>query len=152
MPRIGVYGFSATLWILVAWPAFRSPPKDSFPLSDYPMFSHTRPERMEITHALGVLTTGSRIPLSPSVTAGTWEVLQSMAVIRDATFGGPVRRGAFCNAVADRVRDDPDLNGVIAVELATSTYDTIRYFEEGAQPVRRIVHHRCPATPPRSSP
>lgn len=127
---------------LVVSPALREPPADSFPLSDYPMFSHGRPTpQMELTHALGVRADGSRVPLPPMVSAGNREVLQSMMTIHAATFSA--RRRAFCDEVAARVAASPELQDVQAVELATSTFDAVAYFERSPEPLTRRVHVRC---------
>ncbi len=140
--RSAVYAFSALMIAAVVSPALRDPPADSFPLSDYPMFSHGRPTpRMELTHALGVRADGTRVPLPPLVSSGNREVLQSMMTIHYAVFSA--RRQAFCEEVAGRVAEAPELRDVRAVELATSTFDAVRYFEASPAPIRRTVHARC---------
>lgn len=45
---------------LVLSPLLRHPDEDSFPLSTFPMFSHERPRRMTLTHAVGVDAQGER--------------------------------------------------------------------------------------------
>ena len=141
------YGLSLTLLVLVASPAFREDPtdgsdKDSFPFSDYPMFSHGRPTPMlSIDHALGVRPGGERVPLSPMVASGNREVMQSMMTIILALRSDGA---GYCAEVAQRVAREDDLADVEAVEIATSTWDTVRYFEEGPEPIRRVVHFRCP--------
>ena len=139
-----LYAF-AVLAVLAS-PAFRDPPRDSFPLSNYPMFSSGRPDpHFTLTHALGVDADGTRVPLSPRVAAGSFEVLQAMRTIGYAVQEG--RGEAFCVEVAGRVAEA----GLPfeAVELATSRFDTLRYFDESPVPLERHVHHRCPvpATP-----
>jgi hypothetical protein len=147
MHRAFVYGVSVLLVGLVLWPAFRDPPRDSFPLSDYPMFSYGRPSaRTTISHALGVTDEGERVPLPPIVSAANREVLQSMMIIENAIGGGPARVASFCNEVAARVaerRDDADFARFVAVEIATSTYDGVAYFAGDTGPLERRVHARC---------
>ena len=144
MYRVFVYGFSAFVLAAVVSPAFRDPPADSFPLSDYPMFSAGRPDPMlELTHALGVpRDEGRRIPLSPLVAADNREVLQAMMTIWQGTMARPA---AYCAEVAARVAasDDAELADVVAVELATSRFDTVAYFTRAPDPLSRHVHHRC---------
>ncbi|MEM9067582.1 MAG: hypothetical protein AAGE52_03720 [Myxococcota bacterium] len=145
MRHLFVYGFSALMIGLVISPALRDPPVDSFPLSDYPMFSHGRPNPdMEITHALGVRADGTRVPLPPLVSAGNREVLQSMMTIANETFSP--RKRDFCAEVAERVAESGDFEDVEGVELATSIYDAVHYFEVSPEPAQRRVHYRCAVT------
>src|SRR5688572_24475312 len=100
MSTWGVYGFSVAMLALVASPAFREPPRDSFPFSDYPMFAHGRPDpEMILEHAVGITADGDRIPLSPLVSSDNREVLQSLATIRRAIHGGPEAVARFCREV-----------------------------------------------------
>lgn len=146
MYRLYVYAVSLGLTGLVLWPAFRDPPVDSFPLSNYPMFSAGRPDPMlTLPHALAIHGDGKRSPLSPTIASGNWEVLQSMMIINTAINGGDRTQGPFCAAIALRVAEsaDEDLEDVMAVELATSTFDTVAYFEGDTEPRQRQVHRRC---------
>jgi hypothetical protein len=136
--------FSAGMLLLVCSPALRDPPRDSFPLSDYPMFSHGRPDPfMTLTHAVGITPDGRAVPLPPLVAADNREVLQAMMTISSSVHGG--RGAVFCEEVAARVRasDDTDLADVTAVAIVTSRYDAIAYFETGPEPLSRQVHVRC---------
>lgn len=136
------YGLTLILVALVISPALRDPPVDSFPLSDYPMFSHGRPSpEMTLTHAHGVSEDGARQALSPLVSSGNREVLQSMMTIGNEVHAG--RSVPFCREVAQRVAAEPDLAHIAYVELLTSTFDSIAYFEEGPEPLHRELHHRC---------
>lgn len=124
----------------LASPALRDPPYDSFPLSNYPMFSHGRPDpHFVLTHALGVNEAGERVPLSPSIAAGTLEVLQSMMTISLAVNEG--RGPALCGEIAGRVADAE--MPFVAVELATSRFHTLDYFDGSPEPLARQVHHHC---------
>ncbi len=146
MYRTYVYAVSAALVALTLWPAFRDPPADSFPFSDYPMFSHGRPDAlMTLSQAVGVGPDGRRTPLPPIVSADNREVLQSMMIIENAVRGGPERARTFCDEVARRVAasDDPALRRVTRVEIATSRWDAVRYFAESPEPIERHVHATC---------
>ena len=135
------YGLSIGLMWAVVSPAFRDPPEDSFPFSDYPMFSHGRPTPMlTITQALGVRPGGERVPLPPMISSGNREVMQSMRSITIGLRANPTR---YCAEVAERAAADEDFADVAFVEIATSTWDTVRYFEEGSDPIERRVHQRC---------
>jgi hypothetical protein len=144
--RTYVYTISVLLTGLVLWPAFRDPPVDSFPLSNYPMFSFGRPDAMiTMPHALAVHEDGTRTPLSPSISAATFEVLQSMMTIDAAIRGDTQHKASLCVQIASRVAEsgDSELSDVAAVELATSTFDCVAYFEGDTEPRERRVHHRC---------
>jgi hypothetical protein len=124
-------------------PAFRAPGTDSFPLSSYPMFSRGRPDTgLTLVQALGVYADGHSVPLPPSVSADTYEVLQSMVVLERTVREGPARTAALCHAIARRAHDAA-LDGVVAVEIATSRFDVIEYFTHGPRPRDRRVHLRC---------
>jgi hypothetical protein len=129
----------------VASPAFRDPPRDSFPLSDYPMFSRGRPDTgLVVVQALSVTADGVRAPLPPRVSAATYEVLQSMVVLERAVQGGRASAHAYCETTAERVRDaSGELGDVALVELATSRFDVIHYFDVAPEPLAREVHARC---------
>jgi len=146
MYRAYVYLVSVVLTGLVLWPAFRDPPRDSFPLSNYPMFSYGRPSPMlTMPQALGVHEDGTRTPLPPTISAGTYEVLQSMMTIDAAIRGGPQQQASLCVEIAARIADsgDDDLSDVEAVELAVSTFDCVAYFEGDTAPRERHARHRC---------
>jgi hypothetical protein len=129
------------LALAVVSPALRPSPRDSFPLSTYPMFSRGRPDTdLSLVQALGVRPDGARFPLPPRITADTYEVLQSMVVLDRAVREG--RAGGLCEAIAARARAAAS-EDVAAVEIATSRFDVVRYFEEAPRPLARVVHARC---------
>ena len=136
--RLRAYATTAVLLGLMAWPLFRDPDRDSFPLSDFPMFSQGRPSaRMTLTHALAVRDDGTRVPLSPFVATGNREVLQAMVLLEQAARLDPEDS---CARIAARVRDP----AAVAVELVTSDFDAVAYFLEARRPLFRRVHASCP--------
>lgn len=146
MYRWFAYGVSVVFIALSIYPAFEGPEYDSFPLSSYPMFSRGRPSpEMTLTHALGVRADGRRVPLPPMISAANREVLQSMMTILHGVSSGPAGARRFCADVARRVAesDDEDLRDVREVELATSTFDAVAYFERAPEPLGREIHARC---------
>jgi len=145
MERVYAYVLSVAVLVAVASPAFRDPPEDSFPFSDYPMFAKARPNpRITLTNASGVREDGSRVVLAPEVSSGNAEVLQSMMTIVNAVRGGPARLDAFCDEVAARVAAaGRRYEDVDQVEIATAQWDSVAYFERGPEPERRRVHGRC---------
>ena len=128
---------------LVLSPLLRHPDEDSFPLSTFPMFSHERPRRMTLTHAVGVDAQGERTPLPPRVSADTSEPLQSMRTIEPAVQAGRAR--ALCTEIAARVAARADLAQQQDVEVETIAFDAVAYFDEAPpDPYIRRVHARCP--------
>lgn len=145
---LAAYLFSAAFLAAVAWPAFRDPPRDSFPLSNYPMFSRARPDpRITLTNVTAVRDDGTRVPLTPGQATGNDEVLQAMVLIRRAALAPPDRRQAFCERAARRLVDGGDADGVVALEIATARHDGLAYFRPGYTPLARRLHHRCEVAP-----
>jgi hypothetical protein len=65
-----------------------------------------------------------------------------MVVLERTVREGPARTAALCHAIARRAHDAA-LDGVVAVEIATSRFDVIEYFTHGPRPRDRRVHLRC---------
>jgi hypothetical protein len=104
------------------------------------MFSHGRSSpRFTLVQALGVTTEGVRRPLPPMVATGNREVLQAMVWL-GAALRDPPRacREIAARTAASRAHDD-----IRTVELVTSDFDAVAYFEGPRAPVERIVHIRC---------
>jgi hypothetical protein len=128
--------FGVLLVALVAFPALRSPAADSFPLSTYPMFSLARPAETTVSSAAGFDAAGNRVTLSPRVVGGTAEVIQAAGTIGQAISSGSTE--ALCAEVLAKAPP-----AVVAVEIATETYDVVGYFDGDEEPIRRTVHARC---------
>ena len=142
MERVFSYIVFVVMTALVVTPAFRDPPYDSFPFSDFPMFSRGRPDPMlNLVHALGVNGEGEREPLSPLISSGNEEVLQSMLIIHQGLYGSDP--DGFCAEIAARVATSSDLADIEAVEIVTSRFDCVAYFEGDTTPVSRHTHRRC---------
>jgi hypothetical protein len=143
--------FSLLLLGAMLAPALRDPPVDSFPASDYPMFSQERasPE-MILEQALAVFPDGRRLPLPSMISADNREVLQSMVTIRREVHAGAERAAIFCAAVAGRLQNahEPDFEGALGVEIASSRFDAVAYFEGSTEPLDRVVLVRCPVAGP----
>lgn len=127
---------------------------DDFPLSSFPMFARGRKERTyEMAHALAVLPGGARVPVEPAL-VGTREVLQSKATVEGALGRG--QGAALCAEIAARLPSGPDETArATHVELVTSVFDVVAYFEEGRRaPLSRAVHARCavPGAPAGAAP
>lgn len=138
--------FSLGLLGAVLWPIaqnWRDTPRDDFPLSYYPMFSHRRGKRVKVTHLLGRDAAGRRIPIAYGLVGpgGFNQVRRQLA--RIVARGGAA---ALCAAVAPRARAaHPEL---ITLQVVTGTYALDRFFGGDRAPHTEELHaevHCAPA-------
>ncbi|NIR42226.1 MAG: hypothetical protein GWN79_29185 [Actinobacteria bacterium] len=125
--------------LLVLVPLLRAPRNDTYPLSTYPMFATDRGAVHAIATAVEVAKDGSAIRLSPSLIAGTDEV-----VLASVTVARAVRRGeadALCAEILARV------GAGRRIEVRSETIDAVAHVVEGADPYAVTVHARCGAVP-----
>ncbi|MGB0679725.1 MAG: hypothetical protein ACPGUV_08705 [Polyangiales bacterium] len=146
--RLGALALAAAVCGGMGWPLTWGPGEDSFPLSSFPMFSAGRPNaELTVAHALGVCPAPScaegRRFLSPWLSSGNREVLQSMRLTATAMAQGPSIAAEYCRRAAARVAQEPALRLVHSIELAFSHYDARRYFAGDPRPLWRQVVHRC---------
>lgn len=105
-------------------PLLRSPPRDSYPLSTYPMFSTHRGRDSAVATAVGL--DGNEVRrLSPSLIGGTDEVMLAVQ-----TVAGAVRvDGAetLCVTIAERVATagQPDVDEVV---VRIEHHDPVAFF------------------------
>jgi hypothetical protein len=121
--------------IALVWPAPAG--RDSFPLSNYPMFAAARPAETTFRTAVGVDTTGDVVRLSPRTISGTDQVIQAAATIRRAIENETT--DALCDEIAAR-----HSGRAVTVEVVTERYDTIAWFDGQTEPIERVLHARCP--------
>jgi len=122
-------------------PVFKEPPRDSFPLSDYPMFSTVR-EAAFLQVALGVDGEGMETRLPPRLVANN-EVMQAAQTLRRAVYGN--RSRALCREIAERVAASSAHAGLERVRIESRLFDPARYFSEpgGDEPTQRRRHAEC---------
>jgi hypothetical protein len=126
--------------LAVLWPVARQPQVDSFPLSNYPMFTQLRPRVTTIALAVGVDADGRDVVLDPGLVGGTLEVIQAVA-----TVGRSIRDGTsdeLCEEIAARVAGSGP-HEVTHVAITTDHYDVVASLVHRSPPVRRAVHARC---------
>jgi hypothetical protein len=111
--------------------------RDSFPLSNYPMFSYDRGRVTALDSAVGVTDTGEYERLSPEIIAGGYEPIHAAQTVAKAIRSGEA--DDLCAEVAQRARRD----GIVRIEVVTETYDTIRWFDGDETPIKRVVHASC---------
>lgn len=149
--RAWAYLVSLALIGAVLWPLQQNEPKDSFPLSIYPMFSKARPTEASIDHVVAVATDGRQQAVPPHLVA-SGEVLQAKVAISHTLERG--RRGAeeLCRKVAAALVDQPDWSWAERVEVRSDRYLVLGYFSGARKPVWSRVHARCPLHPERGAP
>jgi hypothetical protein len=131
-------GLSLGLIGTVLWPIaqnWRETPRDDFPLSYYPMFSHRRGKRAAVTHLLGIDAAGRRIPIAYGLIGpgGFNQVRRQVLAVVER--GGAA---ALCREVAPRVlAAHPE---VVTLRVVTGTYTLHRFFGGDRRPHAEEVH------------
>lgn len=125
------------------WPLSR----DSFPLSNYPMFSRRMPEpTLTLQYALGLEPDGTRHHLPPRMVANE-EVLQARAVLARAVSQGQQATQSLCRMIAGRVaRHGGPFADVTEVRIVSGTIDTVAYLTGRDTGGREDVYGRCAVT------
>lgn len=123
------------------WPLARGLRHDSFPLSNYPMFTSYQPEVTSFVRAIGVAADGAEDVLPPQLSGGTVEVIHANRTLNRALRDG--RADEMCAEIADRVeRVRPEL---VTVLIVTETYDVIDALRaDRPEPTQRTVRAECP--------
>ena len=146
MNRYGYDAFvSLVLSLATLSPLLTSPSNDSFPFSTYPMFSHRKSvPKLTLVQAFGVDADAKRSVLGPKITAGNEEVISALVTLKKGVAGSRDRKEAFCQTIAQRVvASGSKYAGVSKIELARSTFDTLRYFESSRVPTKTKRLHSC---------
>jgi hypothetical protein len=137
--RAAFVGIVAVGAVLV--PLWRDVRDDSFPLSNYPMFTARRAQVTSIERAIGIAHDGSEHVLPPELTGGTVEVIHASQTIVDAIRAG--KAADLCAEIAGRVAESDDRD-TAEVLVATERFDVIAALRAAdAEPVDRTVHARC---------
>lgn len=144
--RVAPALFSVAMVTAVAWPATWNPPRDSFPLSSYPMFARDVSEAKQalLVRAVGIDAKGRALVMPPDIVANG-EVMQAFATLRQAVERGPVATQALCEQLAKRItaQQAPPWQAISSIEIGTYRYDPIDYFVHQALPQRMAVHGSC---------
>lgn len=133
---------AAGLLLLILWPVrlnWVKKPKDNFPLSHYPMFSHLRGGQATITYLLGVEQSQRRVYLSYEM-AGTGGMNQVRKVIRKQAERNPEK---FCQQVAKRVAQAAAYRAVEKVKILKSEFVFDKFFNGESTPQKSEVLCTC---------
>ena len=139
LTRWAAASVTVAMVVIVASPAFRQPPKDSFPLSTFPMFSFLIDPVVSIDYAVGIDSAGNDVTLDPATIAGTDEVIVAGSIVAQAVKSGPEDLDALCRAAASRV----DATKLANLEIRTDIVDAVRWFGGDARQLSRITHWTC---------
>ena len=121
---------------------WKASPKDSFPLSYYPMFSRRRPDVVQITHVVGIDPLGNEYPI-PYRYVAPGGMNQVRKQLRKAVRQGVATR--LCDKAAGRVarkRKGP-LADVDTLAIVTGTYRLDDYIAGKREPESLEVMTIC---------
>lgn len=136
--------YAGVLLVIAAmlWPVLREPPRDSYPLSTYPMFSTTRERLSAVATVVGLTAKGDRVRLGPRLVGGTDEVMLAVRTASLAVAAGEGRVISLCEQVSKRVRDAGSTD-LVTIEVVTETYDAVDHLTHGAPALSVSVHATC---------
>jgi hypothetical protein len=115
--------------------------RDSFPLSNYPMFSTAQPHPW-IAVVVARDAEGNQAPIPPRFVANA-EVMQAAQTIALAVKRGQAK--SLCERVAARIANEPDWQWAVEVQVQSRQFDPLTYFTTagGREPLRVRRRARC---------
>lgn len=138
--------FSALMIGAVLWPIvqnWREHPKDSFPLSYYPMFSLKRADATTVRYLVGVDSRGERHLLSHRY-AGTGGLNQVRRQINKIVRGGKADTLAKLVAANVAERNEERYADVVTVQIISGRYRFADFFAGNREPIKERIHASCP--------
>jgi hypothetical protein len=117
-------------------------PKDSFPLSYYPMFSARRDASYVAQTLVGVDGAGKRVIL-PYQWAGHGGFNEVRRQLR-ATVRKPEKAARLCEKLAQRAAKSKRHRGLAQVEILTVKHDIKAFFQGDRRPLEQDLHVACP--------
>ncbi len=135
--------FSLGLVLVIMWPVHQNwaeNPKDDFPLSYYPMFSHKRKTTHSLPYFVGYDASGQRYCI-PYKYVGPGGFNQVRRQINKRARAGNVEK--ITKKVARRLAKckDAPLNNLVRVEMVRGKYDLDEYFlTDNKSPIKEKVY------------
>lgn len=125
----------------------RTPPKDSFPLSYYPMFTQSRGQYYNVRHPMVTDARGRQYEL-PYYYAGSGGFNQTRRQISRTVREGSTPQ--LCNFIAGNLaaRPFPTEAPIEYISIVTSTYDLDAYYFGERKLLRRVSHLSARLLPP----
>ncbi|MEM6992795.1 MAG: hypothetical protein AAF721_19930 [Myxococcota bacterium] len=139
--RLTSYAFAIAVVVAVAVPGHWSYGDDSFPLSNYPMFSKPRRGVVSVSTVVGIAADGTPTTLTPELIGGARWINMAARLVRETVPRGRAACEELCAAVAQRVADSK--HGLPSLEVVTETFDSVAYSLGESTPMKRRVHARC---------
>ena len=139
---IRAYAVGVVFTGLVLFPVFLDSSRDSYPLSNYPMFSHRIDPVNDVSAVIGRGSDGNRQLLSPQLIGNSDEVMIVLRTVNNAIRAGGGATATLCNAVAGRVWAEGHTS-IVRIEVVTERYDTIAWFSGDKEPIATTVHATC---------
>jgi len=141
--RLFAYGVSAAFIAAMLYPLSYAGRKDSFPLSDFPMFARGK-KKPTLTQDFAVAfdAKGNRKAIPPELVANA-EVLLAQATIRRAVRGGPDARRRFCVEIAERLAGESAYDAWREVRVMRGTYDAVKYLTGEDKSGKEKLWARC---------
>jgi hypothetical protein len=142
-------GFSAVLICAVLSPVqenFRAKPRDSFPLSYFPMFTAKRDGQYQLNYIVGITAQGERLVI-PYNYAGVGGFNQVRRQINRRVSKGKAEK--LCQSVAKRLakkvaqKKNHPLAGVVTVQILTGRYRFDDYFAGNKTPLSEKMRSSC---------
>jgi hypothetical protein len=113
--------------------------RDSYPVSDFPMFSSRRTATETVDTAVAV--SGESVwRLDPRLIAATDEVILAAVTVSKALGAGTA--DLLCADIARRVAHRGPA-GAEQIEVVTERFDAVRWYEGDRTPLSRTVHATC---------
>ncbi len=140
MRRAYAVAVSVLFAAAVLSPLVRSPPRDSYPLSNYPMFSGRLNAVNDVRTAVGRDAAGERELLSPLLISGSDEAMMAVQTVGDAVAAGEAED--LCDVIAARVAGSGRTH-LESVEVVTERHHAVDYFRGARDPLGAEVHARC---------
>jgi len=135
----------------IMWPLTWPVDRDSFPLSNYPMFAWPRLTTLctlAVVYGVNGRTRRELLPpkalgRAPSVSAA----LDANRQLELLLLGDPGLLEPFCEKIAANVARDPELGWARQVEIVRNEYDSLTYHAGVKEPDRSITFATCPVRP-----
>jgi hypothetical protein len=141
--RVRAYVVGAVMVLLVALPFTWASQHDSFPLSNYPMFSFPRHRVEDLSSVVVQMPDGEIKRLSSQLISGGSETTLAAVTVINAINHGEGGTSELCDQVAQRLEGKPELAGG-EVLVVTERWDVVDYLQGGRTPEDRTVYAQCP--------
>ena len=140
--RRRAYLVGAIMVVFVAWPFTWAAHRDSFPLSNYPMFSFPRHRVEALSSVVVQMPSGEIVRLSSQTISGGSETTLASVTVINAINRGDTGTEELCHDVAQRLEGNASVAGG-EVLVVTERWDVVEYLQGGRVPEERTVHARC---------